>query len=124
MHLRRHGVFCLEQLADGIPFPADERVARGIGHVHGEVSPAEEDALLTPHLAHGMDAAEFAAIAARLNRTWRAVEGRFYVLKKAAGLTKAQRRKAKPVVKTFTPPANGRPAGCRRRVCKACTHSS
>ena len=67
---------------------------------------AEEDALLTPHLATGIGTAELAALADRLNRTFRAVEGRFYVLKKAAGLTK-QRRKAKPVVKTFTPPANG-----------------
>lgn len=68
---------------------------------------AEEDALLTPHLASGMGAAELAAIAARLNRTWRAVEGRFYMFKKAAGLTKAQRRKAEPAVKTFALPANG-----------------
>lgn len=48
----------------------------------------EEDDLLTPHLCTGLSSAEFAAIAAKINRTWCAVEGRFYQLKRGAGLIK------------------------------------
>lgn len=54
---------------------------------------AQEDDLLAPHLRTGMSQARFIEIAKQIGRTWRAVEGRFYVLKRGAGLVKPRRTK-------------------------------
>ena len=67
---------------------------------------AEQDAHLTPHLHSSMGQKQFTEIAVKLNRTWRAVEGRFYALKKAAGLTTAHNKQKKPAP-PLKPPANG-----------------